>query len=421
MLVNIIVLSIIIIFIAFFTYRIIKKSKSEHLSTTHKYSQSKHASITNEILLINDNSDIVIKSNEISRIPSTAYKLNNSDYAMHRIRHLATDLLKGGASIPNKTIELVFKPEIKEGLADGTYRLMTTKSGETLADAIESTSGKIVGKGRVIEGGKARQIASGMFQLVSIAVAQSHLADIERSLNNIRGVISDILTKQENEDISKITGAIDYLNEIIIRMQSLSSPEELSPEKSHAIEGLIRDAYSWRKKIELELLSLIDDIKKHSNIDTFGTGSTYEELKKLTEKIKPIIKRQEFFVNLSMTINYITAYLDPTHKKFSAITTDNQKWEKAINEFKISVREKAEEFLSSAIFNDKETLELRQYKIKSLANDQTDIAIKLQSEHMNLMSALNKNLHTLIDHEGHIRVAISFDEKGEVKEAALFN
>jgi hypothetical protein len=123
------------------------------------------------------------------------------------------DIFKGAASVPNKTVEVIFKPEIHKGLIDGTYKLMETKSGEILADAVDA-SNKVVGKARLIQGGKAKQLAGGAFQLVSIAVAQSHLADIERSLSAIKSSISEILERQENEDKARITGAFDYLREI---------------------------------------------------------------------------------------------------------------------------------------------------------------------------------------------------------------
>src|SRR3546814_18079119 len=110
---------------------------------------------------------------------------------------------------------------------------MKTRSGEVLADAVDS-SGSVVGKGRLIQGGKARQLASGAFQLVSIAVAQSHLADIERSLSAIKDSISEILERQENEDKSRITGAFDYLREIAAYMRELRCPDELSQPKRKA-------------------------------------------------------------------------------------------------------------------------------------------------------------------------------------------
>src|SRR3546814_16829095 len=119
-----------------------------------------------------------------------------------RVRHMASDLYKGAASVSNKTVEVIFKAEIQHGFADGTYTLMKTRSGEVLADAVDS-SGSVVGKGRLIQGGKARQLASGAFQLVSIAVAQSHLADIERSLSAIKDSISEILERSEERRVGK--------------------------------------------------------------------------------------------------------------------------------------------------------------------------------------------------------------------------
>ena len=224
---------------------------------------------------------------------------------------MAADLFKGTASVPNKTVEIIFKPEIHQGLGDGTYTLMKTKTGEVLADAVDS-SGKIVGKGRLIQGGKARQLASGAFQLVSIAVAQSHLADIERSLSAIKDSISEVLERHENEDKARITGAVDYLGEIATHMKELRCPDELSQQKRNAIESIIKDSYSWRNKLEEDMASLINNILNLRDLDTFGTGDTFERLKSLIERMRPLLKRRELFLNLSSAINFVTAYIDPT-------------------------------------------------------------------------------------------------------------
>lgn len=177
-----------------------------------------------------ENNVNIVESREIHQIPTKAHNIDITDGNVHRIKHLASDLFKGASSIQNKTVEIVFKNDIQKGLAEGTYKLMNTKTGEVLADAVDS-SGKIVGKGRVIEVGKMRQLASGAFQLVSIAVAQSHLADIEKSLSSIKDSISELLIKHENEDKSRITGAFDYLSEIAQHMKELRSPDELSQQK----------------------------------------------------------------------------------------------------------------------------------------------------------------------------------------------
>ena len=137
-----------------------------------------------DLAIFDENGLKVLESKEIEKIPARAHLLESSSSAINRVKHLASDLFKGAANVPKKSVEVIFKPEIHQGLSDGTYTLMRTKTGEVLADAVDS-SGKIVGKGRIIQAGKARQLAGGAFQLVSIAVAQSHLADIERSLTQI--------------------------------------------------------------------------------------------------------------------------------------------------------------------------------------------------------------------------------------------
>ncbi len=152
-----------------------------------------------DLAIFDENGLKVLESREIKQIPARAHLVGPSSSAINRVEHLAADLFKAAGSVPNKTVEVIFKPEIHQGLVDGTYTLMRTKSGEVLADAVD-TSNKVVGKARLIQGGRAKQLAGGAFQLVSIAVAQSHLADIEKSLSAIKGSISEILERQENED-----------------------------------------------------------------------------------------------------------------------------------------------------------------------------------------------------------------------------
>ena len=183
-----------------------------------------------EFEIVDENGRAVIKATELSEMPSRAYNIVSSESAINRVQHMAADLFKGFVGTPNKTVSVVFKPEIQKGLSNGAYTLLRTNSGEILLDAVDS-SGKIVGKGRMIQGGRASQLAAGAFQLVSIAVAQSHLNDIEKSLTDIKSSLTEIIDRQENEDKSKITGAYDYLAEIAMFMKELRCPEELSQQK----------------------------------------------------------------------------------------------------------------------------------------------------------------------------------------------
>jgi len=370
------------------------------------------------LTLFDDNGLQVLESREIEKIPARAHIVDSSSSAINRTRHLAADLFKGAASIPNKTVEVIFKPEIHQGLADGTYTLMKTKSGEVLADAVD-TSNKIVGKARLIQGGKAKQIAGGAFQLVSIAVAQSHLADIERSLDIIKGSISEILERQENEDKARITGAFDYLREIAAHMKELRCPDELPQQKRNAIEGIIKDSYAWRNKLEEDIASLIKQISSLADLDTFGTGNTFEKLKDLIERIRPLLRRRELFLKLATVINFVTAYLDPGKRDYSKIDVNEDRWAGLIDQFKNSVLEQEGKLMGKSFWNSDETLQLRKDKLRSLSSEYHRTGNDQQAEYLLLRNSLADSMSRFIDPNGNVHIAISYDEQGNVGGAAI--
>lgn len=371
-----------------------------------------------DVAMFDDSGFKVLESREIEKMPSKAHLLESSGSAINRVTHLAADLFKGASSVPNKTVEVIFKPEIHKGLADGTYTLMRTKSGEVLADAVDA-SNKVAGKARLIQGGKAKQLAGGAFQLVSIAVAQSHLADIEKSLSAIKDSISEVIDRQENEDKARITGAFDYLREIAAHMKELRCPDELPQQKRNAIEGIIKDSYSWRNKLEEDMTSLTRQISSLTDLDTFGTGDTFERLKSLIERINPLLKRRELFLRLTSAINFVTAYLDPARSEYSQVNVNEDHWTGLINEFKSSVLDRESLLMGKSFWNSNETLQLRKDKLKSLSSDYSRIGFDQQVDYATSRRLLSDSMSRLIDQDGNVRVAISFDDQGKVGGAAI--
>lgn len=67
------------------------------------------------------------------------------------------------------------------------------------------------------------------------------------------------------------------------------------------------------------MASLVKQISSLTDLDTFGAGDTFESLKRLVEKINPLLKRRELFLNLASAINFVTAYLDPAKREYSKI------------------------------------------------------------------------------------------------------
>ncbi|WP_448142693.1 hypothetical protein [Stenotrophomonas bentonitica] len=371
-----------------------------------------------DFALFDDNGTSLLECREIERIPARTHTLDSSGSGIERVKHLAADLFKGAASVPGRTVEVVFKPEIQKGLTEGTYSLMKTKSGEILADAVDS-SNKVVGKARLMQGGKAKQLAGGAFQLVSIAVAQSHLADIEKSLGVIRDSIAEIIERQENEDKARITGAFDYIKEIASHMRELRCPDELPQHKMNTIEGVIKDSYAWRNKLEEDMCSLIRQISTLTDSDTFGTGETFNKLKGLIERMRPLLARRELFLNLASALDFVTAYLDPAQRNYSRISVNEERWNDLLEQFGKAVSTREAALMGKAFWNSGETLQLRKDKLRSMTSDYHRLGNDQQASYLQVRRALDESVSRLIDASGKVRIAIAFNGQGGVGSAAI--
>ncbi len=371
-----------------------------------------------DFALFDENGMSLLECREIERIPARTHTLGSSGSGIERVKHLAADLFKGAASVPGRTVEVVFKPEIQRGLTEGTYSLMRTKSGEILADAVD-TSGKVVGKARLMRGGKAKQLAGGAFQLVSIAVAQSHLADIEKSLGVIKDSIAEVIERQENEDKARITGAFDYIKEIASHMRELRCPDELPQHKMNTIEGVIKDSYAWRNKLVEDMTSLIRQISTLTDSDTFGTGDTFNKLKGLVERVRPLLARRELFLNLASALDFVTAYLDPTQRNYSRMSVDEDRWSDLLEQFRNAVSVQESALMGKAFWNSGETLQLRKDKLRSMTSDYHRLGNDQQASYLKVRYALNESMSRLIDPSGNVRIAIAFDCQGNVGSAAI--
>ncbi|BCZ81910.1 hypothetical protein PTKU64_55850 [Paraburkholderia terrae] len=361
---------------------------------------------------------VVFEGSEIPAIPLNAVRQDASSHEIGRVAHLAADMLKGSISLPNKTVHLLFKPEIAQGLKDGTYELMQTKAGEVLADAVDA-SNQIVGKGRIVQAGQVRQLAAGAFQLVSIAVAQSHLADIERSLGSIKGMLSEVLERLENTDRSNISGAIRYLSEVAQTMKGRNPALEFSSEKSHVVEATVLDWYKWRDKVRDDMVGLAKEIMLLEDSDRFGTSNTHEELKRLVERAEPLLRRYELLLQLAAALTMITAYLDPTGQRYTRVRADNDEWLRTVASFRAVSEEKAKTFLSKALFTSNEMLRYRKTEILRLAHEVETRASGSVADFGHATEKVNQSLRGLVKEDGAVGVALYFDKNGAVKEAAF--
>lgn len=374
--------------------------------------------VFHSVELIDSDGIAVMNIEEISTIPFTARHLDSSSEEVNRLSQLASDFIKAGGSIPGKTIKLVFKPEIAQGLKDGTYTLMRTQSGEVLADAVDAT-GQVIGKGRVVQAGSARQIAAGAFQLVSIAVAQAHLADIERSLKSIKSGIAELLNRLEATDQSSISGAIAYLNEVAQHMKDSEVPIELSSEKSHVIESINQMGFTWRDKVQCDLINLTQQVKILKDADKFGTGNTHQELRKLVDKVHPLLNRYDLLLQLAAVTSMIVAYLDPAGQKYTRMRPEVDEWTKLVENFCSELKNKTRELLKSATFTSNELLEYRKADIYQLISKYQTEAFSQKNNFIELIGKLDKSTRQLTLRNGGVSLALRYDTDGVLRDAAF--
>ncbi|PRM91443.1 hypothetical protein CJ672_09495 [Arcobacter cryaerophilus gv. occultus] len=379
---------------------------SENKNLVFKYSDS---------LVIKDeetNSNIVeMKVIEKDLIEQLDFEQNNKQIG--GIKHIISDIAKGVIGTSNQTVELVFSTEVQKGLANGTYKLL-----ENRAIAVTSRGGKIKEHAMIFQSGQAKQFLTGGYQLLSIAVAQSHLADIEKRLYIIENSLKQILGKLDAEDKSRIQGATEYIKSILLSIQKNEYKSELSSSQKNQIENINKDILHWKNKLLDEFKTLINEANSIKDKDTFGTENTFKELKKiLKERITPLKERYELLINLYLSLTILIKFIDPFEKEFTRINFDLKEFDNKFDELN-KIIEKQQSTLKS-YFNSDDTLNERKKVLNILQlahkNDFNNLGINYKDS----ISRIERNFNRINNEE--ISVIVSLGENSEVKQYLIKN
>lgn len=185
--------------------------------------------VAGDLVVLGVNGEVMLACREIDYLPPSPHPDEEENgVALNRARQLSTDLIRGSMMLPGKTVEIVFDPAIQRGLSSGTFEVVKVASGDgqrLMARTVDSK--KFVGQGRFIAAGKLKQLGVGAFHIVSIAVAQAHLAEINKNLEEIKGGIKDIRDFMEIKDNAQLTGTVEYLEYIVDFIRRMDSPDQL--------------------------------------------------------------------------------------------------------------------------------------------------------------------------------------------------
>lgn len=152
------------------------------------------------------------------------------------------DIATSGIARLNPLLQLVPNILSSAALASGRYMevivngpLATAADKSLLRPFVTGADGKIIEMAKLADPTALSTVVSGatVFQVVSVIVAQKHLADISKKLSEIKVGVERILAFQQDERSSGITGSLIHLQQL---SQAVLNGE-LSPSSRQALES----------------------------------------------------------------------------------------------------------------------------------------------------------------------------------------
>lgn len=342
-----------------------------------------------------------IKVLDIASSDLVSFQQKNDEENLQNIKHLISDITKGIIGTSNQTVELVFSPEVQKGLANGTYKLLDNR-----AIVVNSTGGRIKEHATILKSGQGKQLLTGGYQLLSVAVAQSHLADIEKRLKNIENTLNDIKTHLENDDISKLLGSIKYI------ISEVKNESDLTDIRKNKIEDIKYKAFQWREKLSLEISDCLKKIKNIQHKDTFGTENMYKEIASIIKDDMSRLKyKYELLMELHILLTMLDNFINPSENGFKIIELDLEDISRKIQDFYPSLEDKYG--LLKSMFNQNDTLEERKKTLNILQNN-------YKSDFDNLILDYKEKYNFVCNkfqkiNSGEVSIILSLDENSEIQ------
>ena len=347
------------------------------------------------------------------------YSERISSEGIKKLQILFGETIKSIATIPNSALEVTFNPEVAKGLKDGTLKLMESE-GKKLAHVVNN-KGKMVkgGVGR-IKPNTAQQMTALGFEMLSFAVAQSHLQDISIHLTKIENLCETINKKLEIEKQAKIENDINYLEKTLQNIINLENPISLS--KENTLENIIRDCGLSESVLLKEFNEFITKINNLKDQDTFGTEHTYKSIKGHTREYEKYINTFRLINKIHILLRMISGYIDPLSKKNSFNLLDikgfTNNFSELQNKYIQAIKSKANDLFRSSTFNAKDTLELRRRDVHLTVELQNHLFERIMDSRESFLNRLDTHLKNLSKPK-ELRYALKLNSQNEIEEASL--
>ena len=222
--------------------------------------------------------EVILSIKPIAKLPMQRVRLSDPNgLAALNAQQLASDLVSRSMRLAGRSVQITFDPKIREGLKIGTLKIMSARGGGERAIAVDAVNSRIAGHAR-IKTAVGMQVGPVIFEIVSMAVGQAHLAEINKNLMHIRQGIEDLRAISKDEQLSEIFGSLTYLKDMAANVFCLQDSRELLAPKLQQLESTKLQLHRWLHRLKTEASRHRTTIATQKDEDTFGTGSAYSKL-----------------------------------------------------------------------------------------------------------------------------------------------
>jgi len=227
---------------------------------------------TEELIIGNPvNPDITIKRFEPNALVKTDdIPLNIGIKAgIGSLLQQAPNLISSSSNLVTNSFQLVFKPEVMQGLQNGTYNLMKAVEGGIRPIATEG--GKVVGHARIIETTSINPATAALavWQVLAIITAQKFLSDINKKLAQISDTVESLKDFLENERYGKLMGNLNYLRHLYNIMSGYNLKEREINIYAQKIEDIELECDQIMKSLQIGLEKPVNQLKS-TNLSGVG-------------------------------------------------------------------------------------------------------------------------------------------------------
>ena len=177
----------------------------------------------------------------------------------------APNLAQSGVQMMMNTYTLSFKPEIAQGIADGSLKLMKSSEGGFHALAVNATGKPVIqgsGSLHLADGIKLTASVMAVWQVLAVVTSQIYLVDINKQLVNINQELDDIKNFLEHQQYATLIGNFKYIQTI---RDSLSSQNFENLEFGvflNQLEQIERECTQIMVALELQMKTVYTDFEK---------------------------------------------------------------------------------------------------------------------------------------------------------------